>query len=366
MLSEADYLFHNPDIDFLPRKAREAILYDLFKSQVEYVRREVMFYATKYAKLDISRIKNYHDFGKVLPPLFKEEIRTLNSPYDLIGNDQKKNMGQIHFHRGTGGTTGEPTSMFFTNNDWTAVLGAMTRSLIELKMLDKQIIAFNGYNQGHISGPIFDDTIRLIGGFSIARHFVSDDITAVKSMKKHNCNVIIAPAQSTHKGGSIQDLLDADATSGTNYINGDNIDAILCSSTNLSRELYDELTSLGIKIIYNYYGSTDALPTAISCQHSPLDLHILEGHISLFVVNEEYVHAKNNERGLVFASRIGGYDDNGALSLQKGTQMLNFITGDEVTFIDEPCKCGRTTPRIRDIKRVKYQKEKIEGGCEVW
>jgi len=358
--------FDQDRIDFMDAQERKELIFTLFKNQFIFNKKSIPFYNNLYKDISEDSLSTLNDCIELVPAINKDMIRNLESPYDLLDDNIKNNLHKIYLHRGTGGTTGEPTNMFFSYNDWRAILGAMTRPVKELRALNKQIIAFNGYNQGHISGPIFDDTIRKIGGTSISRNFGSTDEQAVKQMKKHMCNLIIAPPTSTHKGGSVEALLDVDAKLGLNYINGENIDVIFCSSTNLTKELYKELKNLGIKYIYNYYGSTDVLPTAISCQVNPFDLHILSGHIALFVVDNNQKHVSSNQRGLVISSKIASYDDSGNASTNEGTQLLNFHVGDEVTFVDEPCTCGRTTPRIRDIKRVSFLQDKLESGCEQW
>lgn len=359
------HIFNDGDLDFMDQKERQKLLTILFRNQVAFMKQQVPYYAHHYKNVDPKKIQSFDDC-LTIPTLMKDDIRNLASPYDLLPTSIRSDFSKVYLYRGTGGTTGEPTSMFFSYNDWQAILGGMSRSLQELKKLKKQIICFNGYNQGHISGPIFDDTIRKIGDMPIARHFGSDDERAIRQMVRHKCNMIIAPPISTHKGGSVENLLEADAKLGTNYINGKNIDCIFCSSTNLTQEVYKELQELGIKLIYNYYGSTDALPTAISCQASPFDLHILQGHISLFVKGKDHKHVKSGQRGLVIAGRTASYDAKGLPTTNEATQLLNYHVGDEVTFIDEPCSCGRTSPRIKDVQRVSFIQDKLEGGCEHW
>ena len=359
-------LFDHDEWDFMDAQKRNELLFDLFKKQFIFNKKYVPFYGSHYASVDEEKFSSILDCVKSTPIIRKLDIRNLPSPYDLLPKITQQAFNTLHFHRGTGGTTGEPTSMFFTRNDWKAVLGAMTRALKELKELEQPIIAFNGYNQGHISGPIFDDTIRLLGGLSITRNFGSSDEQAIKQLKKHQCNLIIAPPISTHKGGSIEHLLDIDAKTGFNYINGDHINTIFCSSTQLTHDLYKELKGLGIRYIYDYYGSTEILPTAISCQESPFDLHILYGHIAMFVVNQDHTVVHNGERGVVLSSKIGSYSDDGTISVNQGTQLLNYEVGDEVTLITDPCPCGRTTPRITGVKRISNVQDKLEGGCEHW
>lgn len=360
--------FRDERWDYLPKERLEQYIVSRIRNQFIFMKENVPFYKKFYSNIRLSDLNNLEDCVSKIPGLRKSNIRSLPSPYDLLPTNIRENMGKIYLYRGTGGTTGEPTSMFFSYNDWEAIVNAMVRSLSELREIakEKQIIAFNGYNQGHISGPIFDDTIRELGGLSIPRHFTADDERAVRQMARHKCNLIICPPTSTHKGGTFESLLKADVRTGLHYINGDNIICLFLSSTPTTPELMEEIRDLGIKLVYNYYGSTDVLPTAISCQESPDDWHILFGHISLFVVDENQRHVENGKRGLVIAGRIGSYDDNGRISNCEATQLLNYYVGDEATYIDKPCKCGRTTPRITGIRRVLDVKDKIESGCEAW
>ncbi|RME55255.1 hypothetical protein D6777_01115, partial [Candidatus Woesearchaeota archaeon] len=269
---------------------------------------------------------------------------------------------RLYLNRGTGGTTGKPVGFFWTQGDWRASVEAMVRGMSDVK-IKMPLMAFNGYNQGHIAGPIFDWTIRMLGGVSVPRHFKSNEEQAVEQMREYKCNCLIATPQSgSGKGGSLMDFLDID---NGEYINGENVQLYLCSSTPLTDELISELEDLGIKQIVNFYGSTDALPTAISCQADKKALHVMQGHIFLEVVDENGKHVKNGERGRVVVTRIGGSSDNG-IDVCKGTQLIRFFVGDEATYVEDKCACGKTTPRIKDIKRVSYLEDKSQGGCEIW
>jgi len=359
--------FDSPELDYIGHAERKKIITFLFKRQLDYMKNNVPYYAIKYKNTNLRDIETYEDCASLVPTTRKSDMRALPTPYDLLPTDIRKNPEQIYLFRGTGGTTGRPTSMFYTHGDWRAMVDGMTRPLkCEVQNFSSPIISFDSYNQGHISGPIFDDTIKKLGGLPIARNFGSDDYQAIKQMEYHNCNLLIAPAVSTHKGGSLESLLESDTKNGTNYINGENITTIFHSSTQMPTDLRDELKGLGIKYFYDYYGSTDVLPTAISCQAKPEELHLNLGHISLFILGEDGEHVKSGQRGLVVTGRIGAYDMSGRNTVAQATQLLNYHVGDEVTYVEGTCLCGRTTPRIKNIKRVLDLKDKQASGCEVW
>lgn len=357
--------FNDPRWETLSRPKRSAIVTDLITHQLEFARREVPFYTKLYKNVKSSDLNDLQDCASHIPTLTKSQIRKLSSPYDLLPKSIRANLGKLWLHRGTGGTTGLPTSVFFTKGDFDANIEGNLR-VTRLAKPDDQLITFDGYNQGHISGPYFDEVARKLGSVVITRNFGSTDAQAVQQLKFHNCNAIIGPPVSTHKGGSIQDLLEADVTAGSNYINGDNIKLLVMSSTGISKELYKELTDMGIKAMVNIYGSTDVCTTAVSPPYDPFELLLTFGHNAPFVIKPGKGHVKNNERGMLIASRIGSYDDDGNIIPNQGTQLINFHLGDEVLYKDRCSVDGWTLPSISDIKRVAESKEKIEGGCEVW
>jgi phenylacetate-CoA ligase len=356
--------FRDIAIDTISPKEREAFLNKLVSNQVAYAYKNIPFYKKMMQdrKIDPTKINTIKDFRKHIPVLTKTTIRNAG-PYALINIEECYKNSKIYLNRSSGGTTGEPTGFFWTEDDWNAVVETMVRGMSDIK-IKTRIIAFNGYNQGHIAGPIYDDTVRMLNGLTIPRHFKADDPTALKQMIKFKSNTLIAPPTSgSGKGGSVEDLLNADTQ---NYINSKNIQMILHSSTPMTDELFDELYSLGIKAIVNSYGSTDALPTAISCLSDPRAMHITNGNVLLEVINDKGEHVASGERGHLIASRIASSSKNG-ISINQGSQVLRYSVGDDATYIDEgKCKCGKNTPKIKDIKRVANTQDKIEGGCEVW
>jgi len=356
--------FNDPRWETLSRPKRDALVTELIVKQVEFARREVPFYANLYKNLKLGDLNDLKDCAAHIPSLRKEQIRSLPTPYELLPKSIRASLNKLWLHRGTGGTTGPPTSIFFTKGDFDANIDGNLR-ITRLANPKAPLIAFDGYNQGHISGPYFDEVARRLGAAVITRNFGSSDAQAVLQLKFHQANCIIGPPVSTHKGGSIHDLLDADVNSGNNYINGENIKLIIMSSTGITRELYDELTQLGIKSMVNIYGSTDVCTTAVSPPYNPFELILSYGHNAPFVLNSEG-HVANNERGMLVASRIGSYDEQGNVIPNQGTQLINFHLGDEVTYHDKCSVDGWTTPAISGVKRVMNLREKLEAGCEVW
>jgi hypothetical protein len=45
-------------------------------------------------------------------------------------------------------------------------------------------------------------------------------------------------------------------------------------------------------------------------------------------------------------------EDNGQAGLHRGTQILRLAGGDGATLLTDPCDCGLTAPRLRDVHRL--------------
>ena len=132
-----------------------------------------------------------------IPLTFRHELRGI-SPYELLPSRAQT----YHMCRGTGGTTGPPLFVFWTLADWTAAIQAISRWMDPLIKLSP-LIAWNGYNQGHVAGPSFDDLIRSLGGTPVARHIRSRDADALDDIRRMRVNVlVITPQSGSGKGAA--------------------------------------------------------------------------------------------------------------------------------------------------------------------
>ncbi len=287
----------------------------------------------------------------------KQDLRAL-APSDLLVEPDEP----FHMVRTTGGTTGAPVAIFWTRNDWRALVQALHRFVPPLEFAQQGLRVWNGYNQSHVSGPCFDDLVRALNGTPIPRGHGASDRQALDAIARMRANaLVITPQSGSGKGGSLEDLLSEDAS----FLARLKIRALFVSSTALRADLLHEVREQGVQTIVNYYGSTEGPPAAVSCVADPTTFHLSQGHVLVEVVDKQGQHVRSGERGTVLVSRIAAASTSGLVSAG-GTQLLRYAIGDEVLFVDEPCPCGRTSPRIRDVERVAYLDDKLLGGCERW
>ncbi|MDQ3235428.1 MAG: long-chain fatty acid--CoA ligase, partial [Pseudobdellovibrionaceae bacterium] len=202
----------------------------------------------------------------------------------------------------------------------------------------------------------------LMGGTPIARHFRATDSQMIEDILRFRVNaLVITPRSGSNKGGSLEDLLSEDP----DFLRKAGIKALIVSSTPLTEELLEEVRMQGVEFIVNFYGSTEALPDAASCEHAPTHFHITQGPNYVEVVDADGRHVGSGERGLVAVSRIGSMSESG-IRPAEGSQIFRLLVGDEATYDASPCPCGRLSARIYDVKRVQNIEEKLSGGCERW
>ena len=351
--------FSNEMIDFMPYEEREKIMHEWFLEQFEHAIREVKYLAHKYSGVNINQLRSMNDALK-LPVMDKEDLRFNNDAYHLVPIN---NIDKIRYCYSTSGTTGKPADIFFSQNDWNATKDALLRCINGIG--SKKLVVFNSYRQDHISSLMFNEAFRSAGGLIVQRKHNQSDKDVIDTLKRMKVNVIIAPWNGQTKGGSINDFLSIDASERNPYINGENILALFCSSIPLNNGIIDELKGLGIKSIMNNYGLTEAGPLASSCDMHADMMHITYGPHYIEVVDDEGIPVKSNQKGSIRLFTLRGYENDND-GIREGTQLFNYDTGDEAVIVREPCKCGRTTPRIHSIERVRFKKEKLEAGCQVF
>jgi phenylacetate-coenzyme A ligase PaaK-like adenylate-forming protein len=77
----------------------------------------------------------------------------------------------------------------------------------------------------------------------------------------------------------------------------------------------------------------------------------LQGNTYTEVVREDGTHVADGERGRIVLTGI-----------KHGSRYVRYVVGDEATFVAEPCRCGRLTPRLVHIERV-LDLERLRRGC---
>lgn len=268
------------------------------------------------------------------------------------------------FH--TSGTTGKSKISHYTFDDWSATIHSSSRATAHARVTQNNARTFNCFFSGHIAGKLTEDSSIIDGNIVINRHFsTTDDMslltqlyTGLRDIGGFNVLAIppLLPRDFVSKGGTLDSLLNIDDE---NYI-GRHISHIVTAGFpfdipeyNLMERVWEanELAGKPKTLITSIYGASEALPLAVSCSEYN-GSHLISGNTYVEVIDwNTGKHVESGGRGMIVVTGI-----------RHGSRFLRYALGDEATFIDEPCPCGKKTPRLVEIRRV-MDKDRISGGC---
>jgi phenylacetate-CoA ligase len=337
----------DPTLDQMASDARNALLLEALRRQIAFMRTEVPFWRDRLAAFDVdeSKIETMADLARI-PVLAKEELRALR-PANLLPD---KRPSDLLLCRWTSGTSGRPTVNFWSEGDWAALAASVSRMLVRQAPM-KTPIVFNGYSQSHMTGPVYNAALRRLGGVVYDRsHHPEELFSTTAQMELFDFNTLILPAPTTRgKAVGLADLLAGDpdllARLGVRWWIG--------SSGTFGDENRILARKQGVESVSNLYGSSEVGLFAISCERFQGDFHLAQGHVLAEVVDDSGVPVQSGQSGRIVVTHLCGMDDNGLSRPHTGTQMLRLAAGDGAVFDSTPCHCGLTTPRLRNIARIK-------------
>lgn len=102
--------------------------------------------------------------------------------------------------------------------------------------------------------------------------------------------------------------------------------------------------------LFSTYASTEMATAFTECEAGN-GAHIQPELMFAEVLDEDGNQVKNGEQGEVVVTPLG----------VEGTPVLRFRTGDICHYYDEPCSCGRNTPRLGPVVGRKQQMVKLKG-----
>lgn len=336
----------DPITDSLPAAERNAWLVCALRDQIAFTRRHVPYWSERLSKagVDEQRIECLADLAQI-PILTKAEFRAIK-PVRLIPGES---LTELKITRWTSGTTGQPTAGFWTDGDWAATVASAFRMLKRQAPM-QQPVAFNAFSQGHVTGPLFNAALRRLGAVVYDRsHHPEALFSTFAQTELFDFDTLAIPETTARgKGIGLVNLLEHDP----NYIARHKLRWWFGSSGTFGADTINRARDQGLEVVSNLYGSSEFAPFAISCTNRHGDYHLNQGHIFAEVVDPTGKPVGNGESGWIVVSHLRGLDENGQACTHQGTQILRLAAGDAATFLDEPCACGLTTPRLRDIRRI--------------
>lgn len=332
-------------LDSVAPEVRDAWLLEAVRQQIAFMRAKLPFWRERLSKaaVDENRIESLADLARV-PVLTKAELRATR-PAALMPNES---LSKLEICRWTSGTSGRPTVNFWSDTDWAALVASTARMLSRQAPM-KSPSVFNGYSQGHVTGPLYGGALRRLGGVVYDRsHHPEELFSTLAQSELFDFDTLALPARATlGKGTGLANLLDEDpkwlARRGVRWWVG--------SSGTFDAKTVDRAREQGVQSVSNLYGSSEFALFAISCSEIPGDYHVAQGHILAEVVDASGKPVQNGQFGRIVVTHLCGMDENGQACPHAGTQILRLAAGDGATLLTDPCICGLTTSRLRGVAR---------------
>lgn len=321
-----------------------AVQENRLKELLQYLAANSPYYKRIFAEqgVNISRIQQLSDL-QLLPLTTKDDLQRHNMDFLCVPPEQ------VIEYSTTSGTLGSPVTIALTENDLQRLADNEYRSFLQTEStaadtwqlmltLDRQFMAGMAYYAG--LRQMGAGVIRLGPGVP------SLQLEMIKRLKP--TGIVAVPS-------FILKLINY-AVANNIDINSTSVKKALCIGENI-RNADFSYNILGRKItdswniqLYSTYASTEMQTAFTECSqgvggHLQSDLLIIE----LLDDNDQPVGA--GIPGELTITTLG----------VEGMPLLRYKTGDICTYTDEPCACGRKSPRLSPILGRKKQMIKFKG-----
>ncbi|MCG8634307.1 MAG: hypothetical protein MI863_10795 [Desulfobacterales bacterium] len=371
-----------------------------------FAKETVPFYREHYKKLSVQNIQDIsslEEFVSVIPYITKVHLAS-NHPMAFV---PQINLSEVDPHKGkyfrfgTGGTTGTPILIMHSMQDWRGMSRTADR-LIEFDFyedlfyrdnfefqpgmftfqgLESRTTPLSGkrilgaYNADHITNGIYATMLHRLGSDFYWRPSSAPTVEDIyDTARQFEVNGILAPpeGENNKKGAFLKDILAIDAGRQTQWNLSHRYNKafqfVFWSSMPISEVLLDHLmTDRQIPYIKGHFGSTEVCPTAATCSKQMRNFHLSYGH-SLVIIKklDRDQMAAPDELGYALVSKTGATDMDGNNLPPSGMIFINYMTGDGARLSKDgtPCACGRNTPVLYDLQRIKFHDGKAKHGCQ--
>lgn len=319
---------------------QEKKLYEL----LIYLNSYSTFYKELFAKnkIDIASVKTLEDLH-LIPTTSKEDLQQHNKDFWCVGKEE-----MIEYNS-TSGTLGSPVTIALTENDLNRLAyneyasfvcaEGTSKDIYQLMLtLDRQFMAGMAYYSG----------IRKMGAGVIRLGPGVPSLQWETILRIRPTAIIAVPS-------FILKLIQFAREHGID-MNASSVKKAICIGENI-RNTDFSLNILGKKIkeawnieLYSTYASTEMQTAFTECRkgnggHLQPELLILE------ILDENNKPVTVGQPGEVTITTLG----------VEGMPLLRYKTGDICMYLDEPCGCGRNTPRLSPIVGRKKQMIKFKG-----
>lgn len=325
--------------EVLPEETRAAAIRDRLAEYISFARDKVPYYRERCACFDIKAEFPLQD----VPALTSSELRTLLPPKssELVTDTScPVNVFQ------SGGTTGSPKTSLFSHDEMELLTLPNARGFYALGLRKEDRVA-NLFAVGglYMTFVHINRMLQQYGctNFPFSNQTGADFIHSVTRLFSINVFTGIA--------SSVLDCLRKMMTMG---LEGIAVEKVFYGGEHLYDTDRAELSErLGVSLIAAPgYGTVDTWYIGYQCLHCPPGVfHTHDDQCYTEIVDEGTGrHCRPGIAGMLHATP----------TVRRLTPIIRYQVGDLALWMEEPCRCGRTTPRFRllgrgdDVLRIGY------------
>ena len=337
-------MMYSPEMAYQPKDVINTMQEQKLQELVHYLEQHSSFYKELFASNNIRAhdINTLQDLQKI-PTTSKEHLQKFNDQFLCVSRDK------IIEYSSTSGTLGSPVTIALTEND-----------------LDR--LAYNEYSSFTCADGTSSDVYQLM--LTLDRQFMAG-MAYYSGIRKMGAGIIrLGPGVPSLQWETILRLKPTAIVAVPSFIikliqfanehkidiNKTSVKKAICIGENI-RNTDFSFNILGKKItdswnikLYSTYASTEMQTAFTECSQGAGG-HVQPELIIVEMLDEHDQPVAAGQPGEVTITTLG----------VEGMPMLRYKTGDICMYVDEPCKCGRTTIRLSPIVGRRKQMIKYKG-----
>jgi phenylacetate-CoA ligase len=314
------------------------------EKQLLYLQKKSGFYQKVFInnKIEISKISSYEEFQRI-PVTTKEDLQQFNEEFLCVPEKEI-----IDFVT-TSGTLGKPVSFALNEADLQRLATNEMESFKTVGVQSKDVVQITTtLDRRFMAGMAYFLGLRKLGA-GIVRTGSGSPQMQWDSIARFKPKYLVAVPSFLLK------MIEYAETHNIDHKNS-SVKAAICIGEPI-RDLDFKLNSLGNRIskfwdieLFSTYASTEMATAFTECE-AHRGNHVQQELIFTEILDDSGNPVKPGETGELVIT-----------TLQVETMpLLRFATGDMVSYIDEPCKCGRNSLRLSPVIGRKKQMIKLKG-----
>ena len=280
-------------------------------------------------------ISSFADLEQQTRPFLSSDVPVIHKE-DFIKKKVPEEFSELFFK--SGGTSGKPKMAIYTYEDYHKQMFAASEALFAAGLDPVTDRCMNLFFSGELYGGFisFWTILEGMGAIQFPMTAISEYKHVVKAIIENNVDTLLGMPF------YFSQLFEACSKELKEYRG---IRKIFYGGEHMSPAMVNYYKEeFGVEVVKSaIYGSNDAGPLGYSCTHCEGSVHHVMSrteYLEIFKMDEDKTVDKGETGRLIFTS----------LS-RKGQDLFRYEIGDLGRWVDEPCKCGRKSPRFELLGR---------------